>query len=386
MRRRRVCVVTGTRAEFGLLRWLMDELAADPTLDVLCFATGSHLDPGHGSTVEEITASGHQVTEEIPILTGGDAERDIATAFASGVIGLQAAFERHHPDLVILLGDRYETLAAATAAMFCRVPIAHLHGGESTEGLIDEAVRHAVTKLSHLHFTAHEIYRARVLQLGEDPNRVWNVGALGAEAALRTMPLNDSELSQLLGMTIPENVLAVTVHPLTLDSTQDGPTIEAILEALQDDLETLLVFTLPNADHNHLTIRERILEFVAGRDNSVAVQSLGQQAYISLMRRSQAVIGNSSSGILEAPTLRIPTIDVGERQRGRLKPASVVHCEPVTTEIRAALAHVRSHDFLAEVEAMPLPFGDGSTSRQIARLLREQPLEGILFKHFVEPC
>ena len=384
MRRRRICVVTGTRAEFGLLRWLMDALAVDPDVELLCLATGSHLDPEHGSTVEEIIASGHRVTEEIPILTGGDTIRDITTAFASGVTGLQDALERHRPDLVVLLGDRYETLAAATAAMFCRIPIAHLHGGESTEGLIDEAVRHAVTKLSHLHFTAHEAYRRRVVQLGEDPTHVWDVGALGAEAALRTPQLADSELADLIGVEIPARVLSITVHPLTLNSSQDGPTIDAVLEALEDESDTLLVFTLPNADPNHLLIRERILDFAAQHRNAFAVRSLGQRAYISLMRRSQAVIGNSSSGILEAPTLKVPTIDVGDRQRGRLKPASVVHCEPVVKEIRGALAKVRRSDFLELVDAMPLPFGDGSTSQRIARLLREQPLDGILFKRFAE--
>jgi UDP-hydrolysing UDP-N-acetyl-D-glucosamine 2-epimerase len=384
MQPRRICVVTGTRAEFGLLRWLMDVLAADPRVDLICLATGSHLDPTHGSTVAEIDASGHEVTEAIPILTGGDRERDIAAAFASGVTGLQDAFERHRPDIVVLLGDRYETLAAATAAMFCRLPIAHLHGGESTEGLIDEAVRHAVTKLSHLHFTAHETYRRRVLQLGEDPDRVWNVGALGAEAAMRTAQLDDSELELRLGTSLPERILTITVHPLTLDPSQDGPTIEAILTALESESGTLLVFTLPNADQNHVVIRERILSFVSGRENAVAVPSLGQEVYISLMRRSQAVIGNSSSGILEAPTLRVPAIDIGDRQRGRLRPASVLHCEPVAEEIRAAIEHARSAGFRAQVQEMPSPFGDGSTSHRVAERLRDEPLDGILFKRFTE--
>lgn len=381
---RRICVVTGTRAEFGLLRWLMDALASDPAVELLCIATGSHLNPEHGSTIDEVVASGHKVSEAVPILTGGDDDRDIAAAFASAVTGIQGALERHRPDLIVLLGDRFEALAAATAALFCRIPIAHLHGGESTEGLIDEAVRHAVTKLAHLHFTAHETYRRRVIQLGEDPLRVWNVGALGAEAAMRTVQLDDDSLAARLGIPIPEQVLTITVHPLTLDPGQDGPTIDAVLTALQDESQALLVFTLPNADHNHRMIRERILDFVKDRDNTVAVRSLGQQAYISLMRRSVAVLGNSSSGILEAPTLRIPSIDVGDRQKGRIRSASVVHCEPTADRIRSALDWVLSTEFRAMIERMPLPFGDGTTSRRVARLLRDEPLDGILFKRFVE--
>lgn len=381
---RRICVVTGTRAEFGLLRWLMDELDSDPAVELLCIATGSHLDAEHGSTIDEIVGSGHEVSEMVPILTGGDSDRDIAAAFASGVTGIQSAFERQRPELIVLLGDRFETLAAATAALFSRIPIAHLHGGESTEGLIDEAVRHAVTKLSHLHFTAHETYRRRVMQLGENPQRVWDVGALGAEAAIRTVQLDDDALAARLGVPLREQIIVITVHPLTLDPSQDGPTIDAVLTALHDESQALLVFTLPNADHNHLMIRERILEFVKGRENAVAVRSLGQQGYISLMRRSVAVVGNSSSGILEAPTLRIPSIDVGDRQKGRIRSASVMHCTPVADRIRSALGRVRSTKFRATIERMPLPFGDGTTSRRVARLLRDEPLDGILFKRFVE--
>ena len=384
MQPRRICVVTGTRAEFGLLRWLMDVLAEDPAIELLCIATGSHLGEEHGSTIDEIVVSGHEVSESVPILTGGDSDRDIAAAFASGVTGIQNALERHRPDLVVLLGDRFETLAAATAALFCRIPIAHLHGGESTEGLIDEAVRHAVTKLSHLHFTAHETYRRRVMQLGEDPLRVWNVGALGAEAAIRTVQLDDDALAARLGVPLPDEVIVITVHPLTLDPGQDGPTIDAVLTALQDESQALLAFTLPNADHNHRLIRERILGFVAKRENAVAVPSLGQQAYISLMRRSVAVLGNSSSGILEAPTLRIPSIDVGDRQKGRIRSASVVHCEPVAERIRSALEWVSSTEFRATIERMSLPFGDGTTSKRVAQLLRDEHLSGILFKRFVE--
>lgn len=362
----------------------MDALATDPAIELLCVATGSHLDPEHGSTIGEITGSGHQVSETVPILTGGDGSRDVAAAFANGVTGIQSALERLQPHLVVLLGDRFETLAAAVAALFCRIPIAHLHGGESTEGLIDEAIRHAVTKFAHLHFTAHETYRRRVVQLGEDPRRVWDVGALGAEAAIRTAQLDDDSLAVRLGVPLRERIITVTVHPLTLDSHQDAPTIDAVLAALKDESQALLVFTLPNADVNHLIIRRRILEFVKARENAVAVPSLGQQAYISLLRRSAAVVGNSSSGILEAPTLKIPSIDIGDRQKGRLRPESVVHCEPVASHIKSALERVRRTEFRAMTEKMPLPFGDGTTSERVAELLRDEPLDGILFKRFRE--
>lgn len=384
MDRRRICVVTGTRAEFGLLRWLMNELAADCSVDLLCVATGSHLDPDHGYTVDEIVRSGHEIACRVPIHSGGDSDCDVAAAFAKGVTGLQRAFEELSPELVVLLGDRFEVLAAATAAMFCRIPIAHLHGGESTEGLIDEAIRHAVTKLSHLHFTAHDDYRRKVLQLGEDPDRVWNFGALGAEAALRTEWLDDAALADRIGIAVPDNIITTTIHPLTLDPSQDGPTIDAILAVLENSRDTLLAFTLPNADPNNRLIRDRILHFVADRTDAVAIDSLGQQAYLSLMRRSQVVIGNSSSGILEAPTLKVPTIDVGARQQGRVRPESVVHSEPKAQSIRAALDMVQSPGFRARVERMLPPFGDGKTSQKIAAVLRDYPLEGILFKRFVE--
>lgn len=384
MDRRRICVVTGTRAEFGLLLWLMNELAADHAVDLLCVATGSHLDADHGFTVDEIVRSGHKVSRRVPIHSGGDSDHDVAAAFARGVTGLQQAFEELRPELVVLLGDRFEVLAAATAAMFCRIPIAHLHGGESTEGLIDEAIRHSVTKLSHLHFTAHDDYRRRVLQLGEHPDRVWNFGALGAEAALRTEWLDDATLAERLGVAIPQHVVTTTVHPLTLDPSQDSQTIDAILTALNDTTDTLLAFTLPNADPNNRLIRDRILDFVAHRTDAVAIDSLGQQAYLSLVRRSQIVIGNSSSGILEAPSLKVPTIDVGARQQGRVRPESVIHCEPEVDSIRAALDVARSPGFRARVRKMLPPFGDGDTSRRIAAVLRDYPLEGILFKQFVE--
>ncbi len=384
MHRRRICVVTGTRAEFGLLRWLMDEIAADPELSLECVVTGSHLEPVHGETVREIEASGHTISRRVPILTGGDSDRDITAAFASAVTGLQAAFEGLLPDLVVLLGDRYEVLAAATASMFSRIPIAHLHGGESTEGLIDEAIRHSVTKLSHLHLTAHERYRQRVVQLGESPERVWDVGALGAEAALRTQPLGDEELADRIGVAIPKRVLTVTVHPLTLDPSQDAITIDAILAALAVERDALIVFTLPNADQNNRLIRDRIGEFVTTHEQSVARESLGQQVYVSLMRRSEAVVGNSSSGILEAPSLRVPTVDVGARQQGRIRADSVINCPPEAQAIKDALTEVRTAAFLERVRAMPLPFGDGSTSQRIAAILKSHDLEGILFKSFFE--
>ena len=379
---RTVCVVTGSRAEFGLLRILMDAIAADPALELRSIVTGSHLSNAFGSTVDEVRASGHRIDREVRCLPPDDPEPDIADAFAKALVGLRDALDDLHPDVVVLLGDRFEMLAAAVAATFCRIPIAHLHGGETTEGAFDEGMRHAITKLSHLHFVAHEDYRVRVLQLGESAERVWNFGALGAEAAIGTPVATQAELAIALGREVPDRVLLVTVHPATLDPTQDAPTIDAVIEALDEEQEPLIVFTLPNSDPNTNVIRDRILRFVERRNNAVCVASLGQALYLSLARRAEAIVGNSSSGILEGPTLGTPTIDVGDRQRGRIRAESVLSCPPDPGAIRSALLKARSQPFLEKVSRMRPPFGNGGTSRRIVETLREVPLEGILLKQF----
>lgn len=384
MERRRVCVVTGTRAEFGLLKWLMWAIRAEPGLELQCLVTGAHLETRFGMTVDEIEQAGISIDAQVPILPEGDTARSIAEAVGRGVSGIHAALEDLDPDILVILGDRFEALAAATAATIARIPIAHLHGGESTEGVIDEGIRHAVTKLSHLHFTSHAAYRTRVLQLGESPGRVWDVGALGAEAALRTASLADDELARLIGRPLEHPCLLITLHPLTLDSSADGPTADALLAALEDEREVTLIFTLPNADHNNDAIRRRILEFAHQHENAVAIPSLGQRGYLSVMRRAEAVVGNSSSGIIEAPSVGVASIDIGERQRGRIRAPSVIHCEPVATEIRSALRQARDPAFQARIARMPPIFGGGGTSARIAGILREQSLTGVLQKRFHE--
>lgn len=379
---RRICVVTGTRAEFGLLRTLLTELKNAPDIELQIVATGAHLSPGHGYTIDEIRAEGFAVDEQVDMLLASDQPRAVGQALGLGVIGLTGALSRLSPDLVVLLGDRYEALAAAQAAMMLGIPIAHIHGGEVTEGAIDEAIRHAITKMSHLHFVAAEEFKRRVIQLGEDPDTVHLVGALGLDSIAALDPIPRCDLEEALGILLDGLILLVTYHPVTLAS-DPAAGIEPLLQALHEQTDARIVFTGVNADAGGHEIERSIEAFCAKRpEHRVTVASLGFRRYLSLMALSAAVVGNTSSGIIEAPYLGVPTVNIGPRQKGRPRAPSVIDCDPEFDAIVDALECALSPAMRAVASRGDTPFGSPGAGRRIAALLRGADLDGILSKRF----
>lgn len=380
---RRICIVTGTRAEYGLLRGVIEGVSEAPDCTLQLVATAAHLSPEFGLTYREIEEDGYSIAERVEILLSSDTAVGVAKAIGLGMIGFAETFARLKPDIVVVLGDRFEILAAATAALVAGIPIAHLHGGEMTEGAFDEAIRHSVTKMSHLHFVAAAPYRDRVIQLGEDPERVFLVGGLGVDAIKRIELLDRPALEEALDFRLGKRSLLVTFHPPTLEAEVAADQMRALLAAL-DSLgpETHLIFTMPNADPGSRTLRAMIEGFVTRHPNARAHTSLGQFLYLSCMRHMDGVVGNSSSGITETPSFRIGTIDIGDRQSGRLKAASVIECAPKREAIEAALERLFSDEFKASLADIESPYGTGEASAAIVAVLRSHPLEGLVKNRF----
>ncbi len=385
MAQRSICVVTGSRAEYGLLRWMLEGIKACPDLELQIAVTGSHLSPEFGLTYRAIEQDGFRIDAKVEMLLSSDTSVGIAKSMGLGLIGFADAWAQLRPDVVVVLGDRYEILAAATAAMIARLPIAHIHGGESTEGAIDESVRHAVSKMAQLHFVAAEPYRRRVIQLGEQPDRVFLVGGLGVDSILRLALLDKGELQHSLDFALGARNLLVTFHPATLDEEAVRVQVGELLTALGELRDTHLIFTLPNADTESHTISLMIEEFVAAHpQSSRAFKSLGQLRYLSCLKHCDGVVGNSSSGLTEAPSFRRGTINVGDRQRGRLKAASVIDCPANAAAIRDALRRLYSAEFVAGLERTVSPYGQGGASERIVETLRSVSLSGILKKQFYD--
>jgi GDP/UDP-N,N'-diacetylbacillosamine 2-epimerase (hydrolysing) len=382
--RRRICVVTGTRAEYGLLRWVIDCIKQSSLLELQLVATGSHLSPEFGLTYREIEEDGHHIDARVELLMSSDSPTGVSKSMGVGLIGFADVFERLRPDVVVVLGDRFEILAAASAAVIARLPIAHLHGGETTEGAYDDAIRHAVTKMSSLHFVAAEPYRNRVIQLGEDPSRVHLVGGLGVDAIHRVKLLNRSELEQAMDFKFGPRNLLVTFHPATLEDEPVEQQIDELLQALAELKDTKLIFTLPNADNGGRTIASRIDAFTKSNSNARAYASLGQERYLSCLRQVDAVIGNSSSGLTEAPSMGVGTINIGKRQDGRLRALSVIDCEPKRHHILSAIAKVFSPSFRGSLATAVNPYGDGGASERIVRVLESVNLRGVDRKVFYD--
>jgi GDP/UDP-N,N'-diacetylbacillosamine 2-epimerase (hydrolysing) len=379
----RICVVTGSRAEYGLLYWLMRGIAADPAFRLQVLATGMHLSPEFGLTWKRIEEDGFPISRKVEMLLSSDTPEGVTKSMGVGLIGFADAYADLRPDLVVLLGDRFETLCAATAATVARLPIAHLHGGERTEGAIDESFRHAITKMSHFHFTATEEYRRRVIQLGEAPERVHNVGAPGVDAIKKTPLLDREALQNDLGFRLLDRNLMITFHPVTLETSTSESQFRALLEALDPLPATGFIFTKANADTDGRVINRLIDEFAAARrDRAVAHTSLGRVRYLSALSAVDAVVGNSSSGLIEAPSFGIPTVNIGERQAGRLRPASVIDCAPEAGPIRAALEKALSPAFRGPLRGMRNPYGDGDAAERILAVLRAPWPDRILFKRF----
>lgn len=382
MSRRRIAIVTGSRAEYGHMRWLARDLHDDPDLDVCVIAASAHLSPWHGQTVSEIEADGLEVLR-VDSLLAGDTPLAAAKSMALALMGFADAFDRWKPDIVVILGDRFEMLAAAEAAMLLKVPIAHLHGGEATEGLIDEACRHAITKMAHLHFVAAEAYARRVEQMGEDPARVFNMGAPGLDVLTRTKFLSRDELSASLGIALADPVLLVTYHPLTLSNADQGAPARALVQALDQITDATIIVTGVNVDPANMAVVRPFHDYAQARPDRVKLfDSLGSTRYHSLMSVAQAVIGNSSSGIIEAPAHSVPTVNIGDRQKGRLRASSIIDCGESHAEIAAAIARALSPQGQATAKATVSLYGQGDASRRIHQLLKSAPLDGILFKNF----
>lgn len=375
---KRVCVVTGTRAEYGLLKPVIEKISKDEGLELYLIVTGAHLSPEFGLTYKEIEADGFIINKKIEMLLSADTPGSIVKSMGVGMMGFADAFTEGCPDMVVILGDRYEMLAAASAAMVHRIPIAHIHGGEATEGLIDEAIRHAITKMSFLHFAATEVYRNRIIQLGENPERVFNVGALGIENIKATKLLDREDLERSLCFKLGENTVMVTYHPVTLERHSSAEQFRGLLDVLRKKAELNIIFTKSNSDTDGRIINQMIDSFVAeNKERSVAYASLGQTRYLSVLRYCSMVIGNSSSGIIEVPYFHIPTVDIGDRQKGRVAPESVIHCETGADDIEYALCKAMSDEFRQSIKDIKSPYEGINTSSEITGIIQRYLQNGI---------
>jgi len=382
---RKICVITGTRAEYGLLRWVMQGIRDSKRLDLQVIATGAHLSPEFGLTFREIEKDGFAIDRKVEMLLSSDTVVGVTKSMALGLSGFADALAALRPDAVVILGDRFEAFSAAAAAMIACIPIAHLHGGETTEGAIDEAIRHAITKMSHMHFVAAEGYRRRVIQLGESPDRVFNVGGLGLDNIRKLRLLDRPALEAALDFKLGTRNLLVTFHPVTLERGSAVHQMQALLTALDALEDTHIVITMPNADTEGRSLMPLIESFVGKRPRTAkSFASLGQLRYLSCIQHMDAVVGNSSSGLTEAPSFRKGTVNIGDRQRGRLKASTVINCEPSEIGISEALERLYSPEFQAGLKTAVNPYGDGGASESIVRTLERIDLKSLLKKSFYD--
>jgi len=381
---RKICVVTGTRAEYGLLRWVMQGIKDDPDLTLQVIATGMHLSPEFGLTYREIEQDGFQIDRKVEMLTSSDTSVGIAKSMGLGLIGFADALNELRPDLILVLGDRFEIFVAVSTALVARIPVAHLHGGEATEGAFDEALRHSITKMSHLHFVAAEEYRRRVIQLGEQPERVFQVGGLGIDNIKRLKLLGRAELEASLGFTLGRKNLLITFHPVTLEEATAADQMAELLAALAKLQDTQLIFTMPNADTGGRVLIGMVEQFVAQHANAHAYISLGQLRYLSCIAHVDGVVGNSSSGLIEVPSFRKGTINIGDRQRGRLQAASVINCDPNRSDITAALQRLYTPEFQANLSKVCNLYGEGGASEKVVKTIKHYPIDGIAKKVFYD--
>jgi len=379
------CVVTGSRAEYGLLRWLMKGIQEEPDLDLHIIATGMHLSPEFGLTYREIEKDGFHIDKKVEMVLSADTPTAIAKSTGLGMIGFADVFKDLKPDLVLVLGDRYEMLAACIASLFARIPIGHIHGGETTEGAFDEAIRHSITKMAWWHFVAADEYKKRVIQLGEDPKRIFNVGGLGVDAIKKTKLLSKKELMKNTGIQFRKKNLLVTYHPVTLENETSEKHFQVLLDVLQGLKNVHLIFTMPNSDSDGRIIKQMIDEFVSRNNKrSIAFTSLGHLNYLSALQFVDGIVGNSSSGLVEAPTFKVGTLNIGHRQKGRLKADSVIDCYPEKMSITAAIEKLYSKDFQDKLKTVKNPYGNGEGSNRIIEILKNEELPKEIKKQFYD--
>tara|TARA_Y100000588_G_scaffold309480_1_gene334518 strand:+ start:2767 stop:3930 length:1164 start_codon:yes stop_codon:yes gene_type:complete len=381
---KKICVVTGSRADYGLLRWIMEDIKKSNKLKLQLVVTGMHLSPEFGYTYREIESDQFHIDKKLEILISSDTPNGVTKSMGLAMISFADAIEELDPDLVLLLGDRFEIFCAASAAMVACVPIAHLHGGEVTEGAIDESIRHSITKMSNLHFVATETYRNRVIQLGEHPDNVFHVGSVGVDGLLKLNLLNRSELEGVLGFPLGGKNLLVTFHPVTRDKKSSIQQMEELLAALSNLSDTQLIFTMPNADVDGRTLSGRISDFVENNSNACVFSSLGQLRYLSCVKHVDGVVGNSSSGIIEVPALKKGTVNIGNRQHGRVKAKSVIDCEPTRESIYQAIQVLYSDQFKRKLDNLHNPYGVGGASQLVVQTLESLPLKPSVKKSFYD--
>jgi GDP/UDP-N,N'-diacetylbacillosamine 2-epimerase (hydrolysing) len=369
MNNRKICVITGTRAEYGLLHRLLSKIHDDPELDLQLLITGMHLSPEFGLTWKLIEQDGFPIKRKIEMLLSSDSEVGISKSLGLAQISFAETFHQIKPDVILILGDRTEIFAAATAALIAGIPIAHIHGGEETEGAYDNAIRHSITKMSHLHFVATEHYRRRIIQMGEQPESVYNVGALGVENIKSLELLSKDEFEKSIERKLAKKNLLITFHPVTLEDKTAGDQFSQLLEAVDELENTLLIFTMPNSDKDGRVIIRLIDQYVDGNhEKAISFVSLGQLRYLSAIPQMDAVVGNSSSGIIEVPEFNIPTVNIGDRQKGRMMGASIINCKPEKNAIREALMDAFQFDKTLKAKNF---YGDGNTSENILRIIKQ---------------
>jgi GDP/UDP-N,N'-diacetylbacillosamine 2-epimerase (hydrolysing) len=381
---KKICIVTGTRSEYGQLRWIMQGIKNDPEMQLQIIATGMHLSPEFGLTYRDIERDGFVIDRKLETLLSSDSAVGVTKSVGLGSIAFAEAFSDLRPDIVVLLGDRFESFSAATAAMIACIPIAHLHGGEVTEGAIDETIRHALTKMSFWHFVATKEYRQRVIQLGEAPERVVLCGGLGVDVIRKTPLLDRGALETSLDFKFGKRNLLVTFHPVTFAKDSGAAEMDELLAALNMLQDMKMIITLPNADTGGRKLIRMIEKFVATHPNAKAFTSLGQQRYLSCIAQVDAVVGNSSSGLSEVPSFKKASVNIGERQKGRLKATSVINCAPLRGEILAAVEKLYTPTFQAELRNVVNPYGEGGASEAIVQILKKLETPGNPKKTFYD--
>ena len=381
----KICVITTTRAEYGLLYWLMKGIQEEPDLKLQLVVTGTHLSAEFGSTIDQIREDGFKVDRSFNMELQDDSPQGISHSLSIAIQGFSLAFKTLEPDLVIILGDRFEILGAASAALIAQIPVAHIHGGELSLGAIDDSIRHAVSKMAYYHFPATNEYRNRIIQMGEHPSRVINVGGMGQDNIKKLNLLTRSQLEEELEFSFKARNLLVTYHPETLDPQNSLNHFHQLLKAIDSLPDCLSIFTLPNADTGHKKLIALLEEYVHGHPHSsVLFPSLGQLRYLSVMKQVDAVVGNSSSGIIEAPSMKTGTINIGRRQAGRLAASSVIHSDPDRESIGKAFDKRFSKKFQESLKAVKNPYGNGGAAKKIITYLKKINFEEIKPKEFYD--
>ena len=381
---RKICVVTGSRADYGLLRSVMQGIKNDPNLIIQVIATGMHLSPTFGLTYKEIESDGFFIDEKVEVITEIDTPEEISQSIAKGITGCAKAFNRLEPDLILLLGDRYEIFSAAIAAHVALIPIAHIHGGELTGGALDEAFRHSISKMSSLHFVAAEEYKKRLIQLGENPKKIYLAGGLGVDSIKKHKLLNKHELENKLNIKFLDKSLLITFHPVTLDIESSEFQFKELLKALLNFKDTTLIFTMPNADTGGRKLINMVEEFVIENKNAKAFTSLGQLLYFSCILNMDGVVGNSSSGIIEVPSFKKATVNIGDRQLGRLQAESIINCKPLKKDILNAIEKLYSSSFQTLLDRVTNPYSGTGVNEKIIEVLGAISLDGIIKKDFYD--